>query len=521
MTIGEVFKKEITRPIKGVITVGGSESADEIKQELEEYVVTREIRKHMKTLYNNYCKSLDGKTTDIGVWVSGFFGSGKSHFERINAALLDNSVIDGKEAIEYFIDEDKLGDEILVADIRRAASVPTDVIQFNIDSRSEMTGKHNKEAIGYVLLKVFNEMQGFCGAIPLVADIERSLSKRGLYDEFKAKFEEIYGSPWVESRDEFDYVQDEVVEALVAIGAMSEEAARKSYAVQYSVIEYAYKIIYAGKYEPVSILKDIVKNYRERYYENDRNYRLFYFYYDKLTETSTFEKLRELIENIYTNDYLQNICTNWTKAFVEEAGSSGLPLQINFWRDRVEPIKERVVVFISDAMRYEVGVSLYEKLNADEKCKASLYAMQTVLPSITMCGMAALLPHKTYELTPDYRLLVDGKPCASTTDRAKIVAAYNPKSLCIQYDELKVKKVDELKALVSGLEVIYVYHNQIDARGDKAPTEDEVFIACQEAVDEIAFMIRRLTGTNVTRFLVTSDHGFVYKRDELQAQREL
>ncbi len=228
MTIGEVFKKEITRPIKGVITVGGSESEEEIKQELEEYVVTREIRKHMRTLYTNYCKSLDGKTTDIGVWVSGFFGSGKSHFERINATLLENSVIDGKRAVEYFIDDDKFNDEMLVADVRRAVSVPTDVIQFNIDSRSEMTGKHNKEAIGYVLLKVFNEMQGFCGAIPLVADIERRLSKRGLYEEFKAKFEEIYGSPWVESRDEFDYVQDEVVEALVAVGAMSEEAARNT-----------------------------------------------------------------------------------------------------------------------------------------------------------------------------------------------------------------------------------------------------------------------------------------------------
>ena len=228
MTIGEVFKKEITRPIKGVITVGGSESDDEIKQELEEYVVTREIRKHMRTLYTNYCKSLDGKTTDIGVWVSGFFGSGKSHFERINAALLDNSVIDGREAIEYFIDGDKLDDEMLIADIRRAASVPTDVIQFNIDSRSEMTGKHNKEAIGYVLLKVFNEMQGFCSAIPPVADFERSLSKRGLYEEFKAKFEEIYGSAWFESRDDFDYLQDEIVDALVAAGAMSEDTARST-----------------------------------------------------------------------------------------------------------------------------------------------------------------------------------------------------------------------------------------------------------------------------------------------------
>ena len=228
MKIGEVFKKDITRPIKGVITVGGTESTTEIKQELEEYVVTREILKHMRTLYTNYGKSLDGKTTDIGIWVSGFFGSGKSHFERINAALLDNSVIDGKEAIDYFIDEDKIKDQMLIADIRRAASVPTDVIQFNIDSRSEMTGKHNKEAIGYVLLKVFNEMQGFCGAIPLVADIERSLSKRGLYEAFKTKFEEIYGSAWVDSRDEFDYVQDKVVEALVAVGVMSEEAARNT-----------------------------------------------------------------------------------------------------------------------------------------------------------------------------------------------------------------------------------------------------------------------------------------------------
>ena len=228
MKIGEVFKKDITRPIKGVITVGGTESTTEIKQELEEYVVTKEILKHMRTLYANYGKSIDGKTTDIGVWVSGFFGSGKSHFERINAALLDNSVIDGKEAIEYFIDEDKIKDQMIIADIRRAASIPTDVIQFNIDSRSEMTGKHNKEAIGYVLLKVFNEMQGFCGAIPLVADIERNLSKNGKYEEFKTKFEEIHGSPWVDSRDEFDYVQDEVVEALAAIGAMSEEAARNT-----------------------------------------------------------------------------------------------------------------------------------------------------------------------------------------------------------------------------------------------------------------------------------------------------
>ena len=295
----------------------------------------------------------------------------------------------------------------------------------------------------------------------------------------------------------------------------------KNYAAQYDVIEFAYKIIYAGKYEPVSSLSDIVKNYTGKYYENDRNYRLFYFNYDKLEDASRFEKVRELIENIYTNDYLQNICTNWTRSFTDADGKSGLPLQINFWKEKVEPIKERVVVFISDAMRYEVGVSLYERLNADEKCKATLSAMQTVLPSITMCGMAALLPHKEYVLTPDYKMLIDGKNCASTTERAKILSAYNPKSICIQFDEIKNKKVEELRNLVSGLEVLYVYHNQIDARGDKAPTEDEVFNACNEAVEEIAYMIRRMAGTNVTHCLVTSDHGFIYKRDELHTGNKI
>lgn len=295
----------------------------------------------------------------------------------------------------------------------------------------------------------------------------------------------------------------------------------KNFTAQYDVIEYAYKIIYAGKYESVSSLSDIVKNYTEKYYESDRNYRLFYFNYDKLADASRFEKLRELIENIYTNDYLQNICTNWTKAFIDADGKSGLPLQINFWREKVEPVKERVVVFISDAMRYEVGVSLYEKLNADEKCKASLSAMQSVLPSITMCGMAALLPHSEYVLTPDYKMLVDGKSCASTAERARILSAYSPNSLCVQFDDIKTKKWAELKDMVMGQDVVYIYHNQIDARGDKAPTEDEVFNACDEAVDEIASMIRKLTSANVTHFLITSDHGFVYKRDELHTGNKI
>lgn len=110
--------------------------------------------------------------------------------------------------------------------MKLAAETSTDVILFNIDSKSESTGKQNKDAIVNVFLKVFNQMQGFCGSIPHVADLERRLSEEGRYEEFKAAFEEEYGEPWEASRQDFDFIQDSVVDALVSMEFMSEVAAR-------------------------------------------------------------------------------------------------------------------------------------------------------------------------------------------------------------------------------------------------------------------------------------------------------
>ena len=162
----------------------------------------------------------------MGVWISGFFGSGKSHFLKILSYLLENRQVSGKKALDYFIDDKKIIDPIVLADMKLAAETPTDVILFNIDSKSESTGKQNKDAIVNVFLKVFNQMQGFCGSIPHVADLERRLSEEGRYDEFKAAFEEEYGEPWETSRQDFDFIQDSVVDALVSMDFMSEAAAR-------------------------------------------------------------------------------------------------------------------------------------------------------------------------------------------------------------------------------------------------------------------------------------------------------
>lgn len=227
----EMFEKEIDRDIQGVIIVGQSE-AENVAQELDEYVVTKELQKHFADFFSAYKKGIVGTTPKMGVWISGFFGSGKSHFLKILSYLLANKFVGDKKAIEYFADDSltegkpKIVDRIVLADMKLAADTDTDVVLFNIDSKSDSNSKQNKDAIVNVFLKVFNEMQGFCGAMPFLADLERKLTEEGQYNEFKQKFEEVYGEAWEDSRQDFDFIQDDVVKVLTGMDFMSEAAAR-------------------------------------------------------------------------------------------------------------------------------------------------------------------------------------------------------------------------------------------------------------------------------------------------------
>lgn len=225
MKIQDMFIREIDRDIKGVIKVGQGDEAN-VKQELDEYVVTRELQKHFADFFASYKKGINGYTDKMGVWISGFFGSGKSHFLKILSYLLENREVEGKKALDYFIEDHKIEDPMVLADMKLATSVSTDVVLFNIDSKSEMSGKQSKDAIVSVFLKVFNEMQGFCGSIPILADLERQLVEVGRYDEFKRLFEADYGKPWETSRHKFDFIQDSIVDVLVQMNFMSEAAAR-------------------------------------------------------------------------------------------------------------------------------------------------------------------------------------------------------------------------------------------------------------------------------------------------------
>ena len=221
MLIKDMFEKEITRDIDGVIKVGKTDEETKF-QELSEYVVTNELLKHFRDFFQSYNNGLDNPTDDIGVWISGFFGSGKSHFLKILSYILDtNLYVHGKRPIDYFIEDNKISDSSVLANMENATNYDTDVILFNIDSKS--SGEKN---ILKVFIKVFNEMQGFCGELPFVADFERKLVSENKYESFKQEFEKLYGESWIDSRDDYYFVLDDVVQAVVNIDFMSESAIR-------------------------------------------------------------------------------------------------------------------------------------------------------------------------------------------------------------------------------------------------------------------------------------------------------
>lgn len=284
----------------------------------------------------------------------------------------------------------------------------------------------------------------------------------------------------------------------------------------YQMLSSAFSLVKAADYHAEEGLKPIIDRYLAVDYTVDQQYRKFYYSYDQLENAEVFEPLRELVENIYTNEYLACLLPAWNTGIQQDDAFSVIPLQREFYNSNLRYAKERTVVIISDAMRYEVGQELLARMQDDPKCTAKLSVQLSVLPSYTRLGMAALLPHKTLEMTADFQVLADDILCDNLAGRQQVLQSYNPDSVCVQFDDMKSLKVAELRDVLTKRQIIYVYHNQIDARGDKANTEDEVFNACEEAVQEIMELIHRISVSgNTYHFIVTADHGFIYKRDKL------
>ncbi|MCP4692143.1 MAG: BREX system P-loop protein BrxC, partial [Desulfobacterales bacterium] len=223
MRIKKIFKKDIARPINGVVKADQLDEAI-VWQELDEYVVTRELDQHLRKFIAAWLNAVDNPhdsviASRIGVWVSGFFGSGKSHFIKILSYLLGNRQATRpdtgaeKRAVDFF--NSKIKDPMLLADLKRAAGLDTDVVLFNIDSKAD--AGHKRSAVLSTFWRVFNESRGFCGEYLHLAEMERYLAQNGKYEAFREKYLEQCGASWEEERDAYALKQDEIVEVMAHV----------------------------------------------------------------------------------------------------------------------------------------------------------------------------------------------------------------------------------------------------------------------------------------------------------------
>ncbi|MCI0766551.1 BREX-1 system phosphatase PglZ type A [Bacillus sp. TL12] len=268
---------------------------------------------------------------------------------------------------------------------------------------------------------------------------------------------------------------------------------------------------------------DLWKNYINEYYEMDTYYRKFYVAVDQEPNSELLKKLKGMVENLYTHWYMGNLNSHWSQAVEDDLTEKwllpGVINQQEFYRQHVAPkVKkgERVFVIISDALRYEVGVEIAEKLNAETLGACEIEPMLSVIPSVTKLGMASLLPHREIDLDENARVIVDGKSSNGLEKRKAIIESAISDSVAIHAQEVFAMNKTGRRERFKGKKLIYIYHDTIDAMGDKASTEIYTFDAVKKAIEEISILIKIIrddvSGTNI---LITADHGFVYQREEL------
>jgi len=217
MNLKNIFKKPVDRPIEGVIKADDEAS---LRLEIEEYVLTNEVEKRLETFLDAY-KNYEGAN---GVWVSGFFGSGKSHLLKMLALLLENREIDGTRALELFLP--KCGEnEILRGDLKRAVGIPSKSILFNIDQKADVISKTQIDALLAVFVKVFDEMCGYYGKQGHIAQFERDLDSRNLYGEFMAAYENLTGRTWQKGREQALLESKNIAKAYAEVTRGDEQAA--------------------------------------------------------------------------------------------------------------------------------------------------------------------------------------------------------------------------------------------------------------------------------------------------------
>ncbi|MBZ4022878.1 TIGR02687 family protein [Rhodobacter sp. TJ_12] len=269
---------------------------------------------------------------------------------------------------------------------------------------------------------------------------------------------------------------------------------------------------------------DGVKRYVTTWFKIDQAYRKFIHHMQRSGQASLLGALFESIENRYTTSFLLAVNDAWQDqiAKLDSWNILGHAQQRDFYLDQAAEFRrlktpQKVVVIVSDALRYEVAEECLREIRKLNRFDAELTPMISALPSYTQLGMAALLPNKDLTIAGDGSVTSFGMPTQGTVNREKVLGLGRPgdRVKAMKASEFMDLRADEGKALFRDHDVLYLYHNRIDVVGDKLATEERVFEAAEDAIEDLTKLVRKLTSANFSNILITADHGFLYQHREL------
>jgi len=370
-------------------------------------------------------------------------------------------------------------------------------------------------------------------------DALSSLAKRASADlDYKASIQDVSFRDLV-SVDLFEEIDQKIIadlaHAVAEQAVTAREVAEVVRARQRSVWIDGYRQLYAAIGAAAELLSKLatiefaissfdeaLERYRDDWFRVDQLYRQFIYARRTFEGPHPLDELGEQVEKRYTNKFVYELGNAWQVRVdqVDRWRSSVLRSQRSFYGHYVEKLvrdDKKAVVIVSDALRYEIAEELGSRIRREDRIDADLHAVLGVLPSYTQLGMAALLPHRTLKHSSDGKIvLADGQPTNGTGPRSKILEAVGGTAL--QAEDFKALSAEERRELFKNNRVLYLYHNRIDATGDKPGTERQVFEAVEDTLRDLVDLVKKAANANATNIFVTADHGFLFQDAELPDQ---
>jgi len=416
------------------------------------------------------------------------------------------------------------------------SSISPDIYDFLckvFESVFSLTGDGGITAQGKVLLSMWSDTlsqkENFEGVSTRLAE---TLNIKSRLQE--AEYRSVLGDDLFELIDQ-KIVSDlslEIIENKIALPQLEE--AIKSRENKYWFYKYKdfYNCLLHAKslFEKVEQTKDAeliecfqgVQLYQDELFEVDYHYRKTLYFFRQTGQNGVLSNLIERILKVYNNDWLLPIGDRWQNVVnsMNTWPSTDRISQRMFYKNHVEPAvseKSRLFVVISDAMRYEIGHEMHSRLVQENRFESKLSSMIASIPSYTQLGMASLLPNSQIEIGPgNDSVSVDRVSSVGTKQREKILKLhYGERSTAIKSDDFISMSSPDGRAYAKDFDLIYIYHNTIDKVGDDKATEEKLFDAVEQSLDELFDILKKIANVNGNNILITADHGFIYQYDVL------